>query len=1181
MNNTGQHIVSRLHWNTSFDDRGAAYHLQNDLSYWSRTKILSGMNTVFEELCTPSETWRIDLLELDLGTLYTEELESTLPQKISECLRHKLIDLLNENPGEVGQITIFPHEVAQAYLIETYLVSGYMPWNYSSTYGDLKQLFLLQLTENREEFRAMIRRIGKEEKVRKRLAWQLSDPLIKQLIQLLEPVHHEYIIDYAEDLTKTQVHTTLFKTNTAQFKKDVWLWVLNHLLIERGTLFNRLDFMKSSLRQMSKHYHIDYNELLEFLKSSLIVLEKKTIADNKLLGLLTILFEDESIKQVADEIFQEENDWDQAKTFFLEPETRKSEQGKSIFNELIENLYEKDSYKFRDLLSLLPKTTHFWSAAFNDMSAKNISNVFKELAPHGHSVVDQGIFWLQDSGFLREWNIEEEKVYEWSVSFLNNNRGKPFSLIQFFDYFLTQLAILSQEEHTQWTERLLVFLSEKEKDNFHIQIYENIFKHYRESLTHKSQIAIQDRVHVLLEHGLALSGSIRHHVKFQTWKSVLGRYIQVAPTPVLKAMIDYPHKKILREWIVYGLESYQIEQLLTSFNHPWVKFIQKLKQQLEQIFKNQLSDARTHLYIEGFMLEALLVFVERPKAQSSDLKNRIYSKLIAENWMQLPIEVHRRLAVVLLHGDEKQTNKFLDEKRKEIASNHQWIPSWDEITVSITKQEITPSEVAKMLMTLFRSKKVSFAVVLEENSHDIINYLVPKAFQLWGEFKKEYNSKRDMIKPFSLVELFWRCILDYEAHRGNPAKLRDLLTKAMTYVLSDVHSEKQKIDEHITIEKKHTSKHPLSKDTEGKRVEVLFDYVFAYKTFPLWVDSGPSDTLVASLKKDIMRHPLLFYRTLVTQNIKDLSGLDTIITMNTLIDAIMVAEPTKKELLVHSKQFYAALGHIRVKGIAATVLLEILFQKVIKAIQSGRWKLLSAKWLLNELVWELSSKRGIDSKITLEALQEVKNILPLPFQKELRLFSKQQGLKANEVKMEKKEISKPPKQTQIMSGVEVRNAGLVIISGYMATLFNRLGLIENGAFINADAQMNAVHYLQYVATGMSHTEEMHLPLTKVLVGLHPSEPVLGGIEIPESDKELIEGMILAMIQHWNSIGESSIQGFRGNWLVRDGMLTEMDDRWELTVEKRAYDILLNRSPFSFSITKHPWMEKPLHVKWEY
>jgi hypothetical protein len=32
------------------------------------------------------------------------------------------------------------------------------------------------------------------------------------------------------------------------------------------------------------------------------------------------------------------------------------------------------------------------------------------------------------------------------------------------------------------------------------------------------------------------------------------------------------------------------------------------------------------------------------------------------------------------------------------------------------------------------------------------------------------------------------------------------------------------------------------------------------------------------------------------------------------------------------------------------------------------------------------------------------------------------------------------------------------------------------------------------------------------------------------------------------------------WLVRDGILQEFEAHWELTVDKRAYDILINQAP---------------------
>lgn len=169
----------------------------------------------------------------------------------------------------------------------------------------------------------------------------------------------------------------------------------------------------------------------------------------------------------------------------------------------------------------------------------------------------------------------------------------------------------------------------------------------------------------------------------------------------------------------------------------------------------------------------------------------------------------------------------------------------------------------------------------------------------------------------------------------------------------------------------------------------------------------------------------------------------------------------------------------------------------------------------------------------------------------------------------------------IKEGLLVKNAGLVLVNNYTQTLFERLRLVNNKVFIDTTSQLNAVHYLQYIVTGLSNTSEQQLILNKLLCGLDILQPIPNGVEITEEQKKLILGLIQAMIAHWPAIGECSTDGFRGNWLVRDGNLVEHENKWELTVEKRAYDILLNKSPFSFSIIKYPWMVKPLHVNWSY
>src|SRR5882757_2236218 len=112
----------------------------------------------------------------------------------------------------------------------------------------------------------------------------------------------------------------------------------------------------------------------------------------------------------------------------------------------------------------------------------------------------------------------------------------------------------------------------------------------------------------------------------------------------------------------------------------------------------------------------------------------------------------------------------------------------------------------------------------------------------------------------------------------------------------------------------------------------------------------------------------------------------------------------------------------------------------------------------------------------------------------------------------------------IKEEITIRNAGLVLLNGYIPMLFERLDLLSDKKFKNDTAQTQAVHYLQYLVTGQSHTEEALLPLNKVLCGLPLSHQASDGIEISEIHQKLMDGLIEAVIGYWAAIGASSIAG---------------------------------------------------------
>lgn len=161
----------------------------------------------------------------------------------------------------------------------------------------------------------------------------------------------------------------------------------------------------------------------------------------------------------------------------------------------------------------------------------------------------------------------------------------------------------------------------------------------------------------------------------------------------------------------------------------------------------------------------------------------------------------------------------------------------------------------------------------------------------------------------------------------------------------------------------------------------------------------------------------------------------------------------------------------------------------------------------------------------------------------------------------------------------ISNAGMVLLSSYFTVLLENLNLVKNNTFITDKARLNSISCLQYLVSGTTETNQSHLALSKILVGLSPNTNIDATININQNQKQLIDDLIQSAIDYWPAIGKSSINGFRGNWLMRNGILRETEDIWELFIEKRSYDLLLERCPFSFSNVKLPWMVKPLQVTW--
>lgn len=158
-------------------------------------------------------------------------------------------------------------------------------------------------------------------------------------------------------------------------------------------------------------------------------------------------------------------------------------------------------------------------------------------------------------------------------------------------------------------------------------------------------------------------------------------------------------------------------------------------------------------------------------------------------------------------------------------------------------------------------------------------------------------------------------------------------------------------------------------------------------------------------------------------------------------------------------------------------------------------------------------------------------------------------------------------------------SGLVLLWPFLPAFFESLGLLDGDAFGGSSARHRAAAILHYLATGALEHPEQELVLPKLLTGLdvdcvHQPGPPLEPFETG-SAKALIE----AVLGHAPMLGRLSVEGFRRAWLNRSGSLSTRDGHWLLRIERRTFDLLLDRLPWTFGWVRLPWMADPLQVEW--
>ncbi|WP_337966025.1 contractile injection system tape measure protein [uncultured Flavobacterium sp.] len=1231
MEEINSHIVSSLKWDTTFDQKRESHRLQERLSTWSKISLPREVANIFNELCPPEQSWRIESLELDLGSCDYSDLEFDLSRKIRNLLREKIAELiLYQNSQKQNGIAVYNKEKSILENLMVFLLEGYLPWNYQNKEGSVNQIMAELLQNNLAEVIAIIKETGMtHEEVRKRISWQFDEKNITKIIAALEPNNSGSIIEFSSIMTNIQVKETIIQTSTASFKKNLWFFILNFLLLERGTLFNKLAFMKSSILQMANHYNIAYAELILLIENTIVKLSDKTSQNNNFIACLKILTQEYETQK--SENYQPEtntNYWNVLEKLLKNKSDRRFKADKNNLNELIVALNNENQAKFNALIQPVLKDESLLVLLLQDLNETSIKILFSRLDATPSLLHMESVIYLNKLSQAFKLKTNSKVLWEIGILFLIKNKNADNAT-----FLLFCIKELSKRNNLNHEHLLAMFTNAKipaaVKNNNSATIYTNLNAIYcKEINSNNSNYPAIHFKNLVTKLELELQKNATKSIFFIDLQRSLIKTILLHPKMAFEVMLSYGNKEVLKKILPLILNREMLQLLVKTANYKKTKLVQTIQVVYEILNEKDKYDFPEELMTDNLLLLGMQEILFHPEHNSSLFLETIIVQLSKKVTDTRRDDYFQFIAKLI---QSKRIKSFGVAIKKTFLNQLKNTKSIDTLALALLIQNTSQEDQLELAQLLSANFNDSGFVLLRKQdrkeSENILRYFLTNGNALkknWIQKTSETIirnvksvSKTKMTQE--LNELFWKTILKYSAYKGNEVLFEKLLQKELkSYLKINVVKEKFQLQNEIKsfeasnsvsefdhfFENNSISNYTVSNGIlESINNNMLFEIEkLSEKEKYEWISSIiierkiPSDFIISKtieikdiLNVIIVKEPKIFFRILKKEIIPEaqMDWLCRNISFHNLCNAISQLDKNRESYLRILEKFNHVLGSVEIKGLASKEMQHLLLRKLLKAATNDNWRLIAIDKIWNELIWEVVAKKGISKKSFLSDLEKYIYQFPPALQlgfKEILRSEKQSApiLKQTEIfsKMELNKIKTSPK-TSLKQGIAVRNAGIVLLNNYISILFERLNLVAENKFISNEHQVRAVQYLQYVITGMQETEEVYLPLNKVLCGLPLTDTVPDFIEIPDHEKQLINGLLQAAISHWPEIGDCSTDGFRGNWLVRDGILVEQEDKWELTVDKRAYDILINRSPFAFSIIKYHWMDKPLHVLWPY
>lgn len=163
--------------------------------------------------------------------------------------------------------------------------------------------------------------------------------------------------------------------------------------------------------------------------------------------------------------------------------------------------------------------------------------------------------------------------------------------------------------------------------------------------------------------------------------------------------------------------------------------------------------------------------------------------------------------------------------------------------------------------------------------------------------------------------------------------------------------------------------------------------------------------------------------------------------------------------------------------------------------------------------------------------------------------------------------------------IGVQNVGLILLHPFLKQFFTATGIVGKQGILAPENFDLAVQSLHFLATGDEDVFEGNLIMEKFLCGVPLKMPVQKMSLLSESIKNEANELLIEVVRHWPALKNTSADGLRQMFVQRDGKLIQEDTKYQLIVERKAQDILLESLSWNIAVIKLPWISNILFTEW--